>query len=159
MSYMFVPRIRGPMRPDPERGQGLAEYGLVLVLVAVVTIVIVAVFGRDLRGQYCQIVYSIDPNVDAPLCNSIDVSCIIESYSPFTMRAEISGDDGVKVEYVNFYVDGKFYNDEKLPKYCLQSGDSWCDPYTGPKGERTFTAIVFTTAGETGQCSVTANVP
>lgn len=159
MSYMFVPRIRGPMRPAPEHGQGLAEYGLILALVAVVTIVILGVFGQDIRGQYCEIVYSIDPDIDAPLCNTIQVSCIIESYSPFAMSAEVTDEDGGAVDYVNFYVDGNLYNEEDLPKYCLQSGDVWCDAYTGPKGEHRFTAVVFMENGETGQCTLTYDVP
>lgn len=42
-----------------ERGQGMVEYAMILVLVAVVIIVALAVFGQFVRGLYVQIVGSI----------------------------------------------------------------------------------------------------
>ncbi len=139
-----------------ERGQGLAEYAMVLVLVGIVVIVILALFGETVRGQYCEIVYSVDPNADIDVCNTVDVQCNIVSSNPFMLRAQVSGD--VTVDRVRFYADGKFVNEEYRDWYCLQGGDGPCQAYT-VSGKHTFTAVVYTDEGETGQCSIEATVP
>ncbi|MFZ0545747.1 MAG: hypothetical protein WAM60_09940 [Candidatus Promineifilaceae bacterium] len=41
--------------PKKEEGQGLVEYALLLVLVAIVVIVILAVLGRTVRGVFAQV--------------------------------------------------------------------------------------------------------
>lgn len=139
-----------------ERGQGLAEYALVLMLVGIVVILILALFGETVRGQYCEIVYSVDPNADIDVCNTVDVQCTIVSPNPFMLRAQVSGD--VTVKHVRFYADGNFVNEEEQDWYCLQGGDGPCQAYTA-SGTHTFTAVVLTDDGETGQCSIKATVP
>lgn len=39
-----------------EDGQGLAEYGMLIVLVAILLVVLLAVFGNQLRGFFTTIV-------------------------------------------------------------------------------------------------------
>ena len=63
-----------------ERGQGLVEYALVLVLVGIVVILGLAAFGTRVQKTYCTIIYSVDPNADAPLCEALEVS---HSVRPF----------------------------------------------------------------------------
>lgn len=139
-----------------ERGQGLVEYALILMLVGIVVIIALALFGDAVRGQYCEIVYSVDPNADVGVCNTVDVDCIVTSSNPFQMRAQVNG--GVAVERVSFYVDGKLVNEEYQGWYCLGAGDGPCQDYTN-SGSHTFTAIAHTEDGETGQCSIKATVP
>ena len=43
---MFIPR---------EEGQGLVEYGLILILVAVAIVVALSLFGTELQGLYSQV--------------------------------------------------------------------------------------------------------
>ena len=38
-----------------EEGQGLLEYGLLIVLIAVLLIVLVAILGEQIQQVYCQI--------------------------------------------------------------------------------------------------------
>ena len=137
-----------------ERGQSLVEYALILILAAVVVIVVLGVFGERVRKFYCEVVLSIAPDVDAPACNTIDVSCNVITSSPLRMEAAVTdnnGDDNIKT--VKWHVDGKLYNTEYYVKYCLQSGDGPCAPYTGKKGNLTISAVALDAEGHTGQCS------
>lgn len=56
----MLKRIRGLAPPD-EKGQGLVEYALILVLVAIVIIIILGVFGESVRDIYCDITRELDP--------------------------------------------------------------------------------------------------
>jgi pilus assembly protein Flp/PilA len=53
----LLPNLLKPnrSRPSGEKGQGLVEYALILVLVAMVCIIILAVLGPALSGVYCNI--------------------------------------------------------------------------------------------------------
>ena len=39
-----------------QRGQGLAEYAIIIMLIAIVVIAIVAIFGDDVAGLYSEVV-------------------------------------------------------------------------------------------------------
>lgn len=56
----MLKRIRGLVLPD-ERGQGLVEYALILVLVTIVIIIILGVFGESVQEIYCDITRALDP--------------------------------------------------------------------------------------------------
>jgi Flp pilus assembly pilin Flp len=45
-----------------EQGQGLTEYGLILVLIAVVVVFIVGVFGSQVDALYSQVVSMFPPS-------------------------------------------------------------------------------------------------
>ncbi len=45
--------------PKDEQGQGLVEYGLILVLVATVVVVIVAVLGPQVGNMFSQVTNAI----------------------------------------------------------------------------------------------------
>ena len=44
--------------PPPEKGQGLVEYALILMLIAVVVIAVLVVFGPSLANTYSSVVYN-----------------------------------------------------------------------------------------------------
>jgi pilus assembly protein Flp/PilA len=46
---------RRPRRRDGERGQGMTEYGLILVLIAIVVILVVAVVGHQVNNIYSNV--------------------------------------------------------------------------------------------------------
>lgn len=46
-------------RSSPEKGQGLVEYALILILVAMAVFLILAVFGPSLGNLYSNIINSI----------------------------------------------------------------------------------------------------
>ncbi len=142
-----------------ERGQGLSEYALVLVLVGIVVIVALAAFGTRVQKTYCEIVFSLDPNAEAPFCEALDVSCA-QSSSPFRLEAVVqdnAGDDNITK--VVFYRNGIFQNEELHYHYCLSGGDDSCAAYSGPTGQQTFKAIAYDLDGNTGSCEVTVNIP
>jgi len=45
---------------DPERGAALAEWGLLVVLIAVVAILALTIAGEEVSGMYSDIASSID---------------------------------------------------------------------------------------------------
>jgi pilus assembly protein Flp/PilA len=142
-----------------ERGQGLVEYALILILAAIVVIVVLGLFGERIRNFYCEVVLSIAPDVDAPACNQLSVSCNVLAPKPLRMEAAVTDNQGPKdIKTVKWFVDGKPYNTEYYYKYCLQSGNGPCDPYTGSKGKHTFSAVVTDAEGHTGKCSKTVVV-
>lgn len=47
-----------------ERGQSLVEYAMLLMLVAIVLIVLVALFGTNLRSTYCRVLSELFPDMD-----------------------------------------------------------------------------------------------
>lgn len=153
--------VEQPASPSQDQGQSLVEYALVLVLVAVVVLLILAVFGERIQKTYCGVVYSLDPNANAPFCEALDVSCNVQSSSPFRMEAVVvdsAGEDNI--QRVQFYVDGILHNTEFQYHYCLQGGDaSPCNPYPGSPGEHTFSAVAFDLDGNVGQCEITHTIP
>lgn len=144
-----------------ERGQGLSEYAVILALVAIVVAVMVGVFGTELLKVYCRIVMAIDPAVDAPMCERIDVSCGASTSSgKASLEATVTdtmGEDDV--ERVDFYIDGKFHKPESIPKFCMGGGDASCTPVSLPSGTHTLRAVAFDAEGNSGFCEVTVNVP
>ncbi len=55
-----------------ERGQGLTEYALILVLASIVVIVVLAVMGTAVKDTYCQVV-SMFPGSENPCAEDIVV--------------------------------------------------------------------------------------
>ncbi|MGB3716615.1 MAG: hypothetical protein WA996_19520 [Candidatus Promineifilaceae bacterium] len=63
-----------------ERGQGLIEYALILILVAILIIVALAVMGTEIKTAYCQVISQF-PGSENP-CN-LDVVVITKAeYDP-----------------------------------------------------------------------------
>jgi pilus assembly protein Flp/PilA len=54
-AYLSAVKGRGPVYLPHEEGQGLLEYALILVFVAIVVILIVAVLGPQTANMYSQI--------------------------------------------------------------------------------------------------------
>ena len=61
-----------------ERGQGLVEYALILVLVAIVVIGVTAVLGQAIHAQFCGIMTGIGGELPDGLCDT-DVLTISKS--------------------------------------------------------------------------------
>jgi hypothetical protein len=142
-----------------QRGQSLSEYALVLVLVGIVVIVALAAFGTRVQKTYCEIVFSVNPNAEAPFCEALDVTCV-QSHSPFRLEATVQDNAGENnITKVMFYRNGLFQNEELHYRYCLAGGDGECAVYTGPTGQQTFKAIAYDLDGNTGSCEVTVNLP
>ncbi len=145
-----------------ERGQGLVEYALILMLAAMVVIVVLVFFGDRVRNFYCEAVMSISPDIDAPACNQLSVSCNLISTSGKNvyMEAAVTDNQGVNdVKTVKWYDNGNYVRTELWVKYCLGSGDNPCLPYTASSGTHNFSAVAIDAEGHTGQCSRAVTVP
>lgn len=146
--------------PSLEKGQGLVEYALILVLVSVAVILILTVAGESIAQLFCKIVTQLDPNATAPICEKISVSCN-GSKNGNTVNVEATASNlkqGDSIDYVTFYVDGTVNNTERVSRYCLGQGDANCQPLNinnlSP-GTHTVKAAVFTKNGATGTCEFT----
>jgi len=51
---VFIRRLRDLANPD-QRGQGMVEYALILVLIAVVVIAILMILGNQVQNVFCNI--------------------------------------------------------------------------------------------------------
>lgn len=161
----MVRRFRPPHHP--ERGQSLVEYALVLILVAMIVIVIGIIFGQSVKKTYCQALYSISPDVNAPGCEGMTVTCTTISITSgaVNMAADVSSFDLVISDAtidVDWYIDGMFLRTENFAPFCLGSNTPGfpCDPQQPiSPGDHTFTAIARHTEGDTGQCVVDITVP
>jgi pilus assembly protein Flp/PilA len=145
-----------------ERGQGLVEYALILVLVAIVTIGILAVMGESIVSIYCKLVTSLQPDMDAPMCEQISLGCAGSgSGSTVSVEAQPSGlEPGDTVDRVEFYVDGVRLNTEYNPKYCFHGGDASCNNYnisSMSAGTHTIRAVAYTDSGASGLCEYSFN--
>jgi hypothetical protein len=145
-----------------ERGQGLVEYALILMLAAIVVIVVLGLFGERIRDFYCEAVLSIAPDVDAPACDQLGVSCNLISVSgnDVYMEAVVTDDQGPSdITEVKWYDNGSWVWTENQVKYCLGSGNSSCAKYTATNGSHTFSAVALDAEGHTGKCTKTVAVP
>ncbi len=61
------------LHPPNERGQGLVEYALIVVLVAVVVITILVVLGPGTRNVFCQITAGLGADV-SNVCDVVTIS-------------------------------------------------------------------------------------
>ncbi len=156
-------RARGSPPPG-ERGQGLVEYALILMLVGIVVILVLILFGEALQKQYCQIVYSVNPEAEIEMCETIEVACNYTTGSGWVnLEANVTDTAGVNdVKNVKFYNDGNYVRTEWFVPYCMgsnPSGGTSCNNYNTSSGSHTIVAIATDDEGNTGQCEVTVNVP
>jgi Flp pilus assembly pilin Flp len=163
-----------------ERGQGLVEYALVLVFIAVAVIASAALFGQELEQVYCEIVQELNVNDSSGDgdCSAtsggggennnptdLTVSCVgsPSGSSPFRLEAAVTdnvGDDNVA--RVEFQLDGNPFNREYNYKYCFKGGNDPCqlyDPSSLSSGTHTIKAVAEDSDGNTGSCTVSFTVP
>lgn len=149
-------------------GQGLVEYALILVLVAIVTILIVTVLGEEVQNVFCEVLTGLGdsaPSVSA--CESPSVRCVgVASGETVSdgviIEAVVTDSNGSDtIARVEFYLDGATSPNftEYYYKYCLGRDNSCTNRhYFGSSGSHTVRAVAYDDDGNTGQCSVTFNV-
>jgi Flp pilus assembly pilin Flp len=151
--------------PNSENGQGLGEYALILSLVAVVIIAVTALLGNEIVILYCRIVTALDPDIEAPMCEKLDVGCSgIGGTVSGNIKFEANVTDGIapdNISTVVFKIDGVTVNTESTPKYCLNGGDGACQNYNTASlsnGSHTIEAIAYDADGNAGSCQVSFSV-
>jgi Flp pilus assembly pilin Flp len=150
-----------------KNGQGLAEYALILSLVSVIVIAVLILFGDEVVVLYCRVLSAIDPNIEAPMCQRISVSCSGVGNGS-TVSGNISVEANVNdtvppnnIDYVVFKIDGATVNTEKVVKYCLNGGDGPCQKYNTTNlsnGSHTLEAFAYDKDGNAGACKVSFKV-
>jgi pilus assembly protein Flp/PilA len=122
-----------------EEGQGLVEYALILVLVAVVIIAITTLLGETIKGTYCRTVHQLTPEADlSSACQApIAMPKLVDSGSNYiNVEVDIYDPDGNQddpygaITKVEFYVDSTDSNPIKTElsyRYCL-GGNNGTDP-------------------------------
>ncbi len=160
--------VRPSVLPDLRRGQGLVEYALILVLVAIVVIIAAALLGEQIQMIYCDIVISLDGDADVPACQAPHVTCAglsdgAAASGSINVEALVQDNKGEEnIDRVQFFVDGMLRRTEYQSRYCMGSGDASCAPYSIASlgsGSHTVSAVAYDSDGYSGQCSVTFTVP
>jgi pilus assembly protein Flp/PilA len=175
--HRFLFRLK---RRDRE-GQGLVEYALILVLVAIIVIAILTLFGQAVASTYCSVVYTLNPNAKGvQVCKDPIVTCIVESNSAsaFSVHAKVLDPNGTTNGEAGNYdnrMSVQFYVNnvprgaaEVFYKYCFPGGNGGssiphtglCDttPASGPTSVQSgdkVKAIATDNEGKTGTCEVT----
>lgn len=158
-------RARGSP-PRHEQGQGLVEYALILMLVGIVVIIILVLFGETVQKTYCQIVYSVYPDADIDVCETIDVACNFNTGNHWINLEAVVTDtmDDDDIANVKFYRDGQPVRTEYYVPYCLGGNPNdqpYCSRYYPPGGAGQYKIVAIATDadGNTGQCEATVTVP
>ncbi len=141
--------------PFADRGQGLVEYALILVLVAIVVILVVGLLGDEIKGVFCNVVAELGDNPpDIAACQPAppeappeeeeeeeersEVICMGVSNGQtvsgsIVFEAVINDVQGLGTNYVDIFVDGLRdpFNPaggrrEWVYHYCLRGPDSGC---------------------------------
>ena len=62
---LSLPTIHGS-----KRGQGMVEYALILVLIAVIVIIALSIMGPAINGVFVRVICRLDPNADIVIKNA-----------------------------------------------------------------------------------------
>jgi|SRR5581483_194486 pilus assembly protein Flp/PilA len=154
-------------RRRSQRGQGLVEYALILLLVGIVVIIALTTAGERIRDIFCDVVLSLDAGAAAntAACAAPRVSFVINPGAmPHTIniQAIIKDNKGPKepnIVSVAFYIDGTLVNTEHYSIYCLHGGSATaCNDYSLPAGSHTVRAVATDVDGNTGESSANFTV-
>jgi pilus assembly protein Flp/PilA len=150
--YMFIPSSFGrrASAPFPDTGQGVVEYALILVLVAVIVIAVLTLLGDEVAVVFCRVTVALGGGgSEDGACAAPFVNCV-----GGTHPEAIVFDDKDDIDRVEFYLNGSLVITEKIYHYCMGGGDAACNPYTVPPGAEV-TMIAYDRDGNIGQCSFT----
>jgi pilus assembly protein Flp/PilA len=149
------------------KGQGLVEYALILVLVAIIVIVILSSMGGGIQKIFCTVAFKLGTAASAldKACPAPRVSLLVQSSisGAFRLRAVVADNKGISgsnIPKVEFYDNGTLINTENNDPYCFHSGDSTpCDSHSITSGAHTIRAVAYDADGNTGEDSITISVP
>ena len=157
-----------------EKGQGLVEYSLILLMVAIATVVALAFFGQSLSDTYCSIMTGLAPLTDPPENCGVSVvkpKVIAQGPTYLNLEADINDPDADpddpygRIQRVEFYIDtmgGSPVQTEFHHKYCLSGnpGGYPCQNYNTsglPPGEHLVTIQVYLIDGSIGTATYKYN--
>ena len=153
-----------------QKGQGLVEYALILVLVAIVVIGSMALVGKRVAATFCSIVLQIGGSVPAGIANScsgpqIAFSGISDGQttaSPITVEAVLTdpktGSTITNAQSVKFYLDGNLVASEFAYRYCLGGGNGSCNSLSVAQGTHTLKAVGTDSSSNTGETTISFTI-
>lgn len=166
--HRFLFRLK---RRDRE-GQGLVEYALILVFVAIVTIAIVTLLGDSITQTYCTVVYELQQGSPvAKGCKAPIVKCVVANANrnTFAMEAQVIDPDSptpanpaATINRVEFYYNDALWHNgtgdgiERTHEYCFPRGNdcgAGADTMSVTSGS-TIRAVAYDNDGRSGKCSV-----
>lgn len=155
-----------------EEGQGLVEYALILVLVAMAIVAIMTLFGQQAKGTYCRTVHQLTPDADlSSACQApIAMPRMVGSGPGFiNVEVDIHDPDGNPnspygaITKVVFYIDdtnSSPVNTELHHRYCLgnNSGNNPCNNFNIPgslsSGRHKIIVLAHDSDGNIGRSSI-----
>jgi len=157
-----------------ERGQGLAEYSLIISLVAIVVVMALAFFGDAVSNQYCYIISELSPLADlSSSCNAPFTTLMVVDQGPNYINVEAivndpdadPGDPYGSISKVEFYIDstaGGPVQTEYIYRYCLSGNPlgTPCGNYdiSGlSPGQHTVIVKTYDDDGNVGTSQITFN--
>ena|SRR5450432_225184 len=149
-------------RRSSERGAGLVEYALIMVLIAVVVISVLAVTGSRVATIYCDVTTKLTgqrPKTQA--CNAplVTFDVVNGTAGDVQVRAIVEDSKGLtNITNVRFYFDGAIENLETQDWYCLGSGDGPCANWPAV-GTHTVRAVATNADGYQGEATFTFTAP
>lgn len=154
-------------RPS-ERGQGLAEYALILVLVGVVVIIVLATQGKAVANVFCDVAINLGAkatdSIQACASPRVLISGVPPNPTPRTLTIEAlvkdnKGNMEPNITKVIFSVSpsiGGWPRQENNYKYCFNGDNDHCNTYTfAANTTYTITAVATDLDTNTGSASIT----
>ena len=166
----FIEALQGLYASEETEGQGLVEYALILVLVAIVVIGSMALVGKRVAATFCSIVLQIGGSVPAGIANScsgpqIAFSGISDGQttaSPITVEAVLTdpktGSTITNAQSVKFYLDGNLMTSEFAYRYCLGGGNASCNSLAVAQGTHTLKAVGTDSSSNTGETTISFTI-
>ncbi len=148
-----------------ERGQGLVEYALILLLVGVVAIGVLALAGQKISEVFCDVVIKIggtaSDSIAACAAPRVTISVGNPHGNNYVIEGVVQDNKGgtqPNITSVKFYLDGSLYHEEFVYKYCMFGGDASCSSDDLSEGTHTIRVVATDADGNTGESSVTLTV-
>ena len=155
-----------------EGGQGLVEYSLILLLIAMAVFISLVFFGQSVRDTYCKIIIGLAPLTDpSEACSNPFITLRPHSQGPnhLNLEAEVvvpdddPDDPYGTIDRVEFYIgdtNGSPVSTEHFYRYCLGGGPNGmpCQNFDTsglPPGDHTFIVIVYETDGNSSTSEFT----
>jgi pilus assembly protein Flp/PilA len=143
-----------------ERGAGLVEYALILVLVSIVSIGALTLTGGKIQQIFCEVTNKLNlaggsggPTGSFNMTLAGATNCETNDGKTLDVEAVLPTTTGNSVA---FYIDSTLIRTETIYKYCLGGGDGPCDPQdisSYGKGKHTV-RVVATNGGKTAEVSM-----
>jgi pilus assembly protein Flp/PilA len=142
----------GAVRPKREQGQGLVEYGLILVLVSIASIAMMVLLGDSMNGVY----NTIDEALSGQEVNETGEDFTIGGFSPSATGSGMACTVTIPSVTISRYMDGQPAAGAVGISINAGAGTVSRNGTAGADGRVTFSDITLTGACSPGTATITA---